>query len=100
MGNVPVSQLYSDWINKWRKYYGLRPVKNPRYFGNREVKMKVGTVMFLCSDKLLFSESHLFTIFMQNKKCIYFDVSQEDWLKFMDLEMQIHEKLSCGEGLQ
>lgn len=46
------------------KILWLRACKNPRYFGNKEVKMKVGTVMFLCSDKLVFSKSHIFTTFM------------------------------------
>lgn len=26
-GNASVSQLYSDWVNKWRKEYGSGPVK-------------------------------------------------------------------------
>lgn len=42
VGKASASQLYSDWINKWRRGYGLGPVKIQDILEMEEWNMKVG----------------------------------------------------------
>lgn len=41
VGNASVSLLYSDWINKWEKEYGVGPVKIQDILEMEDWKLKV-----------------------------------------------------------